>query len=78
MIGEGIHNGDYVLCRHSRTAENGQIVVAAVEDNQVTLKRFYKETKRVRLQPANEQYDPIYSADCRIEAVVIGQIRRLK
>ncbi len=78
MIDEGIHNGDFVLCRRSGTAENGQIVVAAVEDHHVTLKRFYKEAHRVRLQPANEQYDPIYSDDCRIEAVVVGQIRRFK
>jgi repressor LexA len=77
MIDEGIHSGDYVLCRRACTAENGQIVVAVVEDNNATLKRFYKEPRRVRLQPANEHYDPIYSSDCRIEAVVVGQIRRL-
>ncbi len=77
MLGEDIRDGDYVICRRTPTAQNGQLVVAALEDDSVTLKRFYKEKTRVRLQPANNNYDPIYSDNCRIEAVVIGLVRKL-
>ena len=77
MTGEGIANGDYVICRKSSTADDGQLVVAIVDSENATLKRFYKEKSAVRLQPANEQYEPIYSRNCRIEAVVIGLMRRL-
>ncbi len=47
------------------------------DEENATLKRFYKEKTRARLQPANEQYQPIYSDNCRIEAVVIGLVRKL-
>ena len=77
MTGEGIVNGDYVICRKSSTADDGQLVVAIVDSENATLKRFYKEKSAVRLQPANERYEPIYSRNCRIEAVVIGLMRRL-
>ena len=77
MIGEGIREGDYVICRRCSAAENGQLVVAIVDNDYATLKRFYKERERVRLQPANEDYQPIYSDNCRIEAVVVGLIRRI-
>jgi repressor LexA len=77
MIGQDIHQGDYVICRRSRTAENGQLVVAIVDDQNATLKRFYKEKGRAKLQPANDDYQPIYTNNCRIEAVVIGLLRRL-
>jgi repressor LexA len=53
------------------------LVVAIVDSENATLKRFYKEKSAVRLQPANERYEPIYSRNCRIEAVVIGLMRRL-
>jgi repressor LexA len=76
MINENIHEGDYVICRRSRTAHNGQLVVAIVDDENATLKRFYKEKTRVRLQPANDHFQPIYSDNCRIEAVVIGLVRK--
>jgi repressor LexA len=76
MIDEGIHNGDYVMCRRSVTANNGQLVIAIVDNENATLKRFYKEKTSVRLQPANENYQPIYSNNCRIEAVVVGLIRK--
>jgi repressor LexA len=66
-----------VICRRSRVAENGQLVIAIVDDENATLKRFYKEADRARLQPANDDYQPIYSDNCRIEAVVIGLVRRL-
>lgn len=77
MIDEGVREGDYVICRRCSVAENGQLVVAIVDNDCATLKRFYKEKERVRLQPANEDYQPIYSDNCRIEAVVVGLIRRL-
>jgi len=77
MINEGICDGDYVICRQSSIANNGQLVVAIVDDDNATLKKFYKEKNCVRLQPANDDYQPIYSDSCRIEAVVIGLIRKL-
>jgi len=77
MINEDIRQGDYVVCRRSSTAHNGQLVVAIVDDENATLKRFYKEKPRARLQPANDNYEPIYSNNCRIEAVVIGLVRKL-
>jgi repressor LexA len=77
MTGDGIHSGDYVICRRSAAAENGQLVVALIDDENVTLKRFYKEKDCVRLQPANNDYRPIYSDSCRIQALVIGLVRKL-
>jgi len=76
MIEEDIRQGDYVICRRSRVVNDGQLVVAIVDDENATLKRFYKEKSRARLQPANDDYPPIYSDNCRIEAVVIGLIRK--
>ncbi len=77
MIDEDIREGDYVICRRSRVADNGQLVVAIVNEQDATLKRFYRESDQVRLQPANEDYQPIYSDNCRIEAIVVGLVRRL-
>jgi len=77
MIDEDIREGDYVICRRSRVAENGQLVVAIVDEQDATLKRFYKEADQVRLQPANDDFQPIYSNNCRIEAIVIGLVRKL-
>jgi len=77
MIDDGIRDGDYVICRRSKVADNGQLVVAIVDEKEATLKRFYKEKTHVRLQPANDDYGPIYSDNCRIDAVVVGLIRKL-
>jgi len=77
MLDEGITDGDYVICKRTNTAQNGQIVVALTENENTTLKKFYREPSRVRLQPANENYDPIYSNDCRIQAVAIGLLRKI-
>ena len=77
MTGENINEGDYVICKKTTSASDGQLVVAIVDDNNATLKRFYKEGNQVRLQPANEAYEPIYSDNCRIEGVVIGLVRKL-
>ena len=77
MIEAAIMDGDYVLIRPQTTARNGDIVVAQVEDNSVTLKRFFKEKDRVRLQPANPNYPPQFYEDVRIQGKLIGVIRRL-
>lgn len=77
MTGDGISDGDYVICRKKNTADDGQLVVAIVDGENATLKRFYKEKNQTRLQPSNDEYQPIYSENCRIEAVVIGLIRKL-
>lgn len=76
MINEDIHDGDYVICRRSSVAENGQLAIVIVDEENATLKRFYKEKNHARLQPANENYQPIYSNNCRIEAIVIGLMRK--
>jgi len=77
MIEENIRPGDYVICRRTEVAENGQLVVALVDEGEATLKRLYKEQDRIRLQPANGNYEPIYSNDCRIQGVVVGLLRKL-
>jgi len=76
MINEDIRQGDYVICRRSRVADDGQLVIAIVDDENATLKRFYREKDLARLQPANDDYKPIYTDNCRIEAIVIGLIRK--
>ncbi|MHC4388316.1 MAG: transcriptional repressor LexA [Planctomycetota bacterium] len=77
MIGENIREGDYAICRRSCVANNGQLIVAIIGNEEATLKRFYKENNRVRLEPANDDYDSLYPDNCRIEAVVVGLVRRL-
>jgi repressor LexA len=77
MIDAHIQDGDFVVIRPQQTAHNGDIVVAQVEENAVTLKRFFKESGRVRLQPANDTYPPQYYQDVRIQGKLIGVIRRL-
>ena len=77
MIDAHITDGDFVVIRPQQTARNGDIVVAQVEENAVTLKRFFREKNRVRLQPANEQYPPMFYDDVRIQGKLIGVIRRV-
>jgi len=77
MIDAHIQDGDFVVIRPQQTARDGDIVVAQVEENAVTLKQFYKESGRVRLQPANQRYTPQYYEDVRIQGKLIGVIRRL-
>jgi repressor LexA len=77
MIDAHITDGDFVVIRPQQTARNGDIVVAQVEENAVTLKRFFKEKDRVRLQPANESYPPMFYDDVRIQGKLIGVIRRV-
>ncbi len=70
-------DGDLVVIRQQQTAQDGDIVVAQVEENAVTLKRFFKERDRVRLQPANAHYEPQYYDDVRIQGKLVGVIRRV-
>lgn len=76
MIDDHIQEGDLVVVRSSSTAENGQTVVAVLEDGTATLKRFYREGERVRLQPANRAMDPIYPEQLQLRGVVVGVLRR--
>ena len=77
MIEEHIADGDFVLIRPQSTARNGDIVVAQVDDNGVTLKRFFREKDKIRLQPANPDYAPQFYDDVRIQGKLIGVIRKL-
>lgn len=77
MIEDHIDDGDYVVVQEQATARDGDIVVALLEDSTATLKRFYKERDRIRLQPANGEMQPIYARDVQIQGKVIGVIRRL-
>jgi repressor LexA len=77
MVDDGVLDGDFVIIEQRPTASNGEMVVAMVA-GEVTLKRFYKEGNRVRLQPANEHMAPIYARadDVVIQGVVVGLMRR--
>jgi repressor LexA len=78
MIGDHITDGDYVIIRKQRTAPKGAIVVALTEDGEATLKRWYPEGNRIRLQPTNPKLKPIYVKNARVVGVVVGVIRKLK
>ena len=77
MIDAHITDGDFVVIKPQQTARDGDIVVAQVEDNGVTLKRFFREKNRIRLQPANERYEPMFYDDVRIQGKLVGVIRRV-
>jgi repressor LexA len=77
MVDAHIMDGDLVVIREQQTARDGDIVVAQVEENSVTLKRFYKERGRVRLQPANARYEAQFYEDVRIQGKLVGVIRRV-
>ena len=74
MINIGIYNGDQIVVEKCNTAENGEIIVALLDDS-VTVKRFYKENGHIRLQPENDFMDPIIVDDCMILGKVIGLMR---
>jgi repressor LexA len=83
MIEAGIHDGDMVVVRPQREAASGQIVVARIENDQtgeheVTVKRFYREAGRIRLQPENSALEPIYVRDLHLEGVVVAVVRVLR
>lgn len=76
MVEVGINDGDYVVCEQQDAAGNGEIVVALLNNGMATLKRYYKEPSRVRLEPANKKMSPIYAKDVTIQGKVVGLIRR--
>lgn len=75
MIEAGIMNGDYVIVRQQQTADNGDIVVAMTEDDEATVKTFYKERDHIRLQPENPSYEPLRLNRVSILGKVIGLFR---
>jgi len=77
MIDDHIDDGDLVIVEHGQTANNGEIVVAIVDGEEATLKRFYRERGRVRLQPANATMEPIFPNEVEIRGVVRGVVRQL-
>ncbi len=78
MIDEQIRDGDFVIVEDRKTAENGEMVIALVGGSDVTLKKFYRENGRVRLQPANPAMQPIVvpADSVAVQGVVIGVMRR--
>ncbi len=76
MVGAGINDGDYVIVRQQATAENGEIVAALLED-EATVKRFYRENGSYRLQPENDAYEPLLVGEVKILGKVIGLFRRV-
>jgi repressor LexA len=78
MIDEHIRDGDFVIVEDRQTAENGEMVIALLGGNEVTLKKFYRDNGRVRLQPANPAVQPILIAPdlVRIQGVVVGVMRK--
>ncbi|AHD06383.1 transcriptional repressor LexA [Paenibacillus larvae] len=77
MIETGIHDGDLVIVRQQQTADNGDIVVAMTEDDEATVKRFYKEKDHIRLQPENSSMAPIILSNVSILGKVIGIFRNI-
>lgn len=80
MVEDGIHDGDYVILERRSVADDGEMVVAIIDDNRATLKRFFRERQTgklsYRLQPANQNMKPIYTDKVEVRGVVVGVIRR--
>ena len=79
MIEENIQDGDIIIVQSQKTAENGQVVVALIDGNYATVKKFYREPEFIRLEPANPQYKPIFiktEERIQIQGVVRGLIRK--
>ncbi len=77
MIEDHITDGDYVVIRKQETADKGQVVVALTDDNEATLKRWFPEKDRIRLEPANSAMDPIYVDNAKVLGVVVGVVRQV-
>ncbi len=77
MIDDQITDGDYVVVRRQRTARKGQIVVAITDEGEATLKRWFPEKNRIRLEPANSTMKPIYVRNARVLGVVVGVVRKV-
>ncbi len=78
MIEDGILNGDYVVIKEQKMANNGDIVVAVLKNGFATLKRYYKEVDRIRLQPANSTMSPLFVSDVEIRGKVVAIIRHFE
>lgn len=78
MMNAGILDGDYILVREQKSANNGDIVVVLIDNEETTVKRFYKEKDYVRLQPENDSFAPLYVKDVSILGKVTGVFRLLK
>ena len=78
MINVGIYDGDVIIVEKQSTAKNGDTVVAMTDDNEVTVKTFYKENGYFRLQPENSTMDPIIVPNCEILGKVIGVFRKMR
>lgn len=76
LIEDGIFDGDYVVIEKDRDIREGDIVVALVDDNLATLKKFYKENDRVVLKPANSSMNPIYPNRLTLQGRVVGLVRK--
>ncbi|HKC04897.1 MAG TPA: transcriptional repressor LexA [Patescibacteria group bacterium] len=76
MIEDGIMDGDHVIIEQTEAATNGQIVVALLDNGMATLKRFFKEATRIRLEPANSTMQPIFVKNVRIQGKVVGLVRK--
>ena len=77
MINRGIYDGDYVIVKRQSNAKNGDIVVAMTEENEATIKTFYKENDHIRLQPENDTMEPIILPNVTILGIAIGLYRHL-
>lgn len=77
MIDDQICDGDYVVVEKRKQPYNGETVVALLRDGEATLKRYYREKNRIRLQPANTAYKSIYVTSVDIQGIVVGVIRRM-
>ena len=77
MIDEQIRDGDYVICEKRSDPKNGETVVALLDGGEATLKKFYRDKGRIRLQPANPNFQPIYVKDVDVQGIVIGVLRRV-
>ena len=75
MIEAQIADGDYVVVKKQRNATKGQMVVAQTEDGEATLKYWFPEKNRIRLQPANSEMSPIYVREAKVLGVVVGVVR---
>lgn len=78
MIEDFINDGDFVILEQTEFANDGDIVVALLDNGMATLKRFYKEATRIRLQPANSSMQPIFVKNVRIQGKVVGLVRKYK
>ena len=76
MIEAAILDGDFVICEEADDANNGEIVVALINENFATLKRFYREADHIRLEPANSSMNPLITKNAKVRGKVVGVVRK--